>query len=79
MEKISDNELDNISGGLLFYSNGIIGANKDKPWEVIDNNGNVVGQYETKADAIERAKENGNDPLNTLEINWNQLSYLRKK
>ena len=79
MRKLSDDELDNIGGGMLFYSVGIVGADPDKPWEVIDNNGNVIDRFKNKDDAIKKAREHSSDPLNTLEINWTQLCYLRKK
>lgn len=76
--KLSDNELNNVSGGYIFYAGNIAGSESKKPWEVIDNNnGRVLGRFENRDDAVRNARGYGSDPANDMEINWNQVRKLR--
>jgi len=43
--KINDDQLESVSGGALFYSKEIEGADHDHPWEIIDKNGDVKGRF----------------------------------
>lgn len=74
-ERIDDSNLENVSGGVIFNSSGIIGADKNNPWEVLDDrNGNVIGRYATRDDAIANAGKSGQ---NHMEVNWDQVQQLR--
>ena len=80
-ELLTDEELHNISGGVIFNATGIIGADPYNPWELIDNyNGNVLARFKTREDAIQFSHDHygyGN-AMDTLEINWDQLCSLRQ-
>ena len=79
--KIDDNDLGNVSGGVLFNSTGISGADPEKPWEVLDDHtGEIIyfnGEkqvFKTRKEAIEAAKRLG---LNTMEFTWDQVLEKR--
>lgn len=78
---LTDEELRNLSGGVVFNATNIIGADPDNPWELIDNyNGNVIARFKSKDDAIQYSHDHygyGN-AMDTMEINWDQLCDLRK-
>lgn len=77
-EKLNDNDLENVSGGLLFYAGDVDGSKKGKPWEVIDNyNGNVVRRFADYDEAYDYARSFGGDPENVREIKWGELDWLR--
>ena len=78
---LSDNELENVSGGLLFYAGDIDGSDPNRPWEVLDNNnGNVIRAFGNRDDAIDFVRHNyGDDPLNTMEVSWGQVQNLRRR
>ena len=79
--KIDDNDLENVSGGVLFNSTGISGADPEKPWEVLDDHtGEIIyfnGKkqvFKTRKEAIDAAKRLG---LNTMEFTWDQVLEKR--
>lgn len=79
--KIDDNDLGNVSGGVLFNSSGIRGADPEKPWEVLDDRtGEIIylnGRklvFETREEAADFAERLG---LNTMEYTWDKVLYLR--
>ena len=79
--KIDDNDLENVSGGVLFNSTGISGADPEKPWEVLDDHtgeiiyfNGVKQVFKTRKEAIEAAKRLG---LNTMEFTWDQVLEKR--
>jgi hypothetical protein len=78
---MTDEELKNLSGGVIFNATGIIGSDPYNPWELIDNyNGNVLARFRTKEDAIRFSHEKygyGNAE-DTWEVNWDQVCALRK-
>ncbi|MBO4374220.1 MAG: bacteriocin [Lachnospiraceae bacterium] len=80
-EKINDDDLQNVSGGLIFNASNIQGADPDKPWEVLDdhtgNNIWINGEkqvFATQKEAEDAAKRIG---ANTLEISWDEVQRLR--
>ena len=78
LQKISDDDLNNVSGGCVFNASNIAGSDPRNPWEVIDNhNGNTIGRFPTKQQVIDEARKYGSDPMNTMEINWGQVRQLR--
>ncbi len=83
IEKINEDDLGNVSGGRIFNAAGIIGADQNKPWEVIDDvTGNNIyenGQkvcFDNKKDAEDYAKKHN---MNWSEIFWDELSDMRSK
>ena len=78
---LNDEQMEMATGGMLFNASGIIGSDPNNPWEVIDNyNGNVLARFNNKDDAVRYVCSNwGNTPLNTLEINWDQLCAMRSR
>ena len=79
MNKMNDSDLGNVSGGLIFDARNIIGADPANPWEVIDNkNGNVLGRFNSEQAAKDYVTRTfGNNPYNTMSIDWNSLVALR--
>ena len=78
-KKISDEELDNISGGMIFFSQGSPDYDPYLPWEVINNNnGAVLAKFSTRGEAVEYAKRFGPDSYNTMEVDWLTVDRLRK-
>ena len=40
---LGDDQLEEVTGGVIFNASGIIGSDSNNPWEVLDNrNGNVL-------------------------------------
>lgn len=77
-KKIDLNELENVSGGLIFNASNISGADPAKPWEVIDNkNGNVLARFASKNEAIANASQYGSNPYNAMEVDWDAVTRLR--
>lgn len=81
IEKINDDDLGNVSGGVIFNSKGIDGADRDKPWEVLDDHtGNniyfngVKQVFATREEALKAAKEIG---ANAMEVTWDQVLQMR--
>ena len=79
--KIDDNDLGNVSGGVIFNSSGISGSDPEKPWEVLDDHtgeiiyfNGVKQVFKTRKEAIEAAKSIG---VNLLEYNWDEVLCLR--
>ncbi|MCR5650942.1 MAG: hypothetical protein K6F86_07165 [Lachnospiraceae bacterium] len=80
---INDSDLGNISGGVIFNASGISGADRNKPWEVLDdrtgNNIYINGEkqvFETREKAIEAAKRIG---ANHMEVTWDQVLQMREQ
>ena len=73
--KLSDNDLENVSGGVIFNAWDIEGADPDNPWEVLDDHtGKVLARTNNRDDAIALASRNGQ---NHVELNWDQVQELR--
>ncbi len=56
---LNDNELENVSGGLVFYAENISGADKDNLYEVLDEHGDVKARANNYKDAARMAREMG--------------------
>ncbi|MBO5622332.1 MAG: hypothetical protein J5959_11970 [Butyrivibrio sp.] len=75
INKLNDDELDGVAGGVIFNASGIIGADKDNPWEVLDDrNGNTLGRFKSRDEALAAAGRLGQ---NHMEVNWDQVLQLR--
>jgi hypothetical protein len=82
IRKLSEDELDGVSGGAIFNASNIIGSNKDKPWEVLDDKGNIVRdkngnelRFASRDDAVAAAATAG---VGWDEVNWNWVVDRRK-
>ncbi len=49
---LNDDELDQVAGGEIFEASHTPGHNPEKPWEILDDKGNVLGSAATRDDAI---------------------------
>ncbi|MCR5748461.1 MAG: hypothetical protein K6G03_12195 [Lachnospiraceae bacterium] len=76
--KINAEDLENISGGMIFNAAGYEG-DPFRPYEVVANhNCQVLAAFSTKAEACEYAKRFGkNDSYNTMEVDWLTVQRLR--
>ena len=73
--EMDDSRLEGISGGVLFNAAGIIGADPNNPWEVLDDKtGNVIARFPNRHDALAAT---GKFSENHMEITWDQVQQLR--
>ena len=81
MGRLSDDDLEGVSGGVLFNASKISGSDPGKPWEVLDNNnGNVLNRFTNRADAEKWTRDTyGNAGGNTMEVNWDQVQAMRRR
>ena len=72
---LTDDELNNVAGGVIFNASGISGADHNNPWEVLDDKtGDVRGRFANRDDAVAYAGRMGQ---NHMEVNWDQVQQLR--
>lgn len=76
---ITAEELDDVSGGMIFNATGYEGLST-LPWEVLDNNNcKVLGAFSTKDEAIKYAQTFDDDTsYDTQEVTWDIVQRLRK-
>ncbi len=80
--RVNEDELNNVSGGMVFNALGYEGF-PDKPWEVLANhNCAILGAFATKEQACEYAKRLGersdpNNSYNTMEVFRETVERLR--
>lgn len=74
MGKLNDDELAGVSGGAVFDARNISGSDKNNPFEVVDDRGNVVGRFSNEGDAKKFAREKG---LGEYSIDWNEVMRRR--
>lgn len=77
--KINEDSLDEVSGGMVFNAAGYEG-DPNLPWEVVANNDcHVIRAFSTQAEACEYAKQFGkHDSYNTQLVDWSTVQRLRK-
>ncbi len=75
--KINDEELNNVSGGLIFNAQNILGADPNRHFEVLDWRGDVCYRGVDYADAYNFAVNNGFNPEYTED--WNRIVDLRNR
>lgn len=79
--KLSDEALENVSGGLIFNAGQYAPSSMENglAWQAIDNvNGNILGSFATKQEAMNYVRSYGGDPYNVLEVpDKESLDYLR--
>ena len=78
-KKVSDNELENVAGGMVFNATGTSEADPSRPWEVIHNNtGEILGRYSTQDEACQAAKRyKSGSRYDTMLVTREQVEYLR--
>ncbi len=78
-KRLNDEELEGISGGMIFNATGRPEADPFRPWEVINNdNGEILGRFSTQGEACEFAKRFGKNPYNDMIVPWETVEELRK-
>lgn len=77
VNKLNDEDMDNVSGGMIFNAKGYEG-NPSLPWEVVANhNCQVLGAFGTRDEAVRYAQKFGKDSYNTMEVDWSTVQRLR--
>ena len=77
--KVRDEELNEVAGGMIFNSINSPDYDPNYPWEVINNNnGEVLAKFSNPGQAFEYAKRFGPDAYNTMQVDWLTVERLRK-
>ena len=75
---INDEDLENISGGMIYNATGTPECEIGRPWEVVANhNAAILGRFSTRGEAEAFAKRFGNDSYNTMEVPRETVERLR--
>lgn len=78
VNKISDEVLENISGGMIVNAQGLDEYDPTCPWEVIENNtGKLLGKLPTRDLACSYAKSFGPESYNAQEVDIATVLRLR--
>ena len=72
--KLDDENISKVSGGYIFDTAALGGFDPAMRWEVIDENGDVIGTTVSKMGAETLAKYNNQSDV---EITWEELQKLR--
>lgn len=72
--KLSDETIEQVSGGAIFNAKDIDGSDHNNPWEVLDGKGNVLGRYKTRDEAIYNA---GYHRVGGNEVDWDTVQRMR--
>ncbi len=78
MYELDDQELEKATGGKgggIFNAKDISGADRDRHWEVIDSNGDVVKRCKDRDEAIYQA---GRYDLSYKEVSWDDVCKMRR-
>ena len=82
IRKLSEDELDGVSGGAIFNASNIIGSTEGKPWEVLDDKGNIKRdkdgnelRFASRDDAVAAAARAG---VGYNEVDWGWVVDHRK-
>ena len=81
MNKINDDALENIAGGLILNAAGMPGSDINNPWEIVDNKtGATLYRYNCKEAAIVDAvkKWGGNDYNDVRDVTQDEVIAMRK-
>ncbi|MBO4903347.1 MAG: hypothetical protein J5518_11190 [Lachnospiraceae bacterium] len=78
-KKIPDEELEKVSGGMIFDATGRPEADPFNPWEVLNNdNCEILARFPTRDAACEYAKRvYGPYSYNYQEVDWDTVQRLR--
>ncbi len=69
MKALDDEQLDQVSGGYLYWQN----CSGHWQWKVLNENGEECGSFDTRDEAYDYASNNG---YSTEEINSDQLQKI---
>ncbi len=72
--RINEEELESVSGGAIFYAEGISGSDPANKWEVVNDKGEVLDRTDSKEKAIWLAGKNN---VNFDEVTWEDLRKMR--
>ena len=77
LKPLDDERVEGAVGGYLFNANELESGiwRLDKPYQVIDDKGDVVARFRSHVDAKNFAKENG---YSTTWLFWSELQKLRE-
>ena len=76
--KINYDELDNVTGGMIVYGQGLPEFDPFFPWEVVENNNcRVLGKFQSKDEAIRYAKSFGPETYNAQDTDIATVLRLR--
>ena len=78
--KLTEDELENVAGGLIFNAANVPGYDQYNNWQVIDNNtGAIIKCFHTKGEAVDwtLAQYGGSNPNDIREISLQDISNLR--
>lgn len=74
--RLADDEMDNVGGGLIFNASNIIGSDPCNPFEVLDDRtGDVLARANTYDQAYQYARAMGKSPEYTED--WGRVQWLR--
>ena len=77
MNKINDEALENVNGGLIFNAKNISGSDPKNPFEVLDDKtGDVLARAANYDAAVQMAKNIGRSTEYTED--WDRIQNLRK-
>ncbi len=75
---IPEEDLNDVSGGMIVYAQGLPEFDPVCPWEVVENNNcRVLGKFTLKDDAIKYAKSFGPESYNAQETDIDTVLRLR--
>ena len=75
LKPLDDEQTVGVAGGYIFCSDEINVFPATKPWEVIDNQGEVVARFADNREANDYAKQHG---YSTTWLRWHELKKLRE-
>ena len=78
-KQISDRDLENVSGGLIFDAGTISGSDPSRPGEVLDNkSAEVMMRFVTEEEAIRWVTgAYGNNYENTRRVDYDEVLEIR--
>ena len=77
LNELNDADLEKVVGGRgggIFNASDISGADRKKPWEVIDKHGDVVTRCASRDEAIFEA---GRKDQGYKELSWENVQHMR--
>ena len=79
VEAIADDDLEQVTGGMILNATGLPECVVGKPWEVIHNNtGEVLSRWSTQDEACWAAKQyHSGSTYDTQIVSIEQVEYLR--
>ena len=79
MMNITDEELENISGGMVVNAKGLPEYDPDCPWEVVENNtGKLLGKFPTQDEACQYGNSFGPESYNAQLVDVPTVLRLRE-